>query len=67
MSTQETAPAEGSQDGTGAGDHDQPYRFGRRPRANAPFPFSTAQFVRMLLLRSCIQAGLTAPDDVRGE
>jgi hypothetical protein len=67
MSTQETAPAQEPQDGTGAGDHDEPYRFGRRPRASAPFPFSTLQYVRLLVLRSCIQAGLTAPDDLAGE
>ena len=33
-------------------DHDQPYRFGRRPRAIAPYPFSTRQFARLLVLRS---------------
>src|SRR5439155_10355848 len=33
--------ARGTHDGTGAGDHDQPYRFGRRPRATATYPFST--------------------------
>ncbi len=27
----------GSQDGQGAGDHDQPYRFGWRPRASVPY------------------------------
>ena len=50
--------ARGTHDGTGAGDHDQPYRFGRRPRASATYPFSTRQYVRLLLLRSRIQAGL---------
>src|SRR6266568_7405629 len=50
--------ASGTHDGTGAGDHDQPYRFGRRPRASATYPFSTRQYVRLLLLRSRIQAGL---------
>lgn len=42
----------GSHDGSGAGDHDVPYIFGRRPRAVAPFPFSTRQYARLLLLRS---------------
>jgi hypothetical protein len=40
----------GSLDGTGAGDHDQPYRFGLRPRASAPYPFSTRQYARLLVL-----------------
>ena len=44
----------GSLDGLGAGDHDQPYRFGWRPRASVPYPFSTRQYAR-LLLRSRVQ------------
>ncbi len=56
--------ARGTHDGTGAGDHDQPYRFGRRPRATATYPFSTRQYVRLLLLRSRIQAGLVGEDNV---
>ncbi|MDQ3810943.1 MAG: hypothetical protein M3336_11690 [Chloroflexota bacterium] len=54
----------GSHDGTGAGDHDQAYRFGRRPRAAAPYPFSTRQFIRLLVLRGRIQDGLSAQDDL---
>ena len=42
----------GSQDGDGAADHDQAYRFGWRPRASAPYPFNTRQFVRLLVMRS---------------
>ena len=42
----------GSLDGGGAGDHDQAYRFGRRPRASAPYPFNTRQFIRLLVMRS---------------
>jgi hypothetical protein len=49
----------GSLDGDGAGDHDQPYRFGWRPRASAPYPpcpaqrgFNTRQFSRLLVMRS---------------
>ena len=45
----------GSLDGLGAADHDQPYRFGRRPRASAPYPFSTRQYARLLLLRGRVQ------------
>jgi hypothetical protein len=42
-------------DGEGSADHDQPYRFGFRPRANAPYPFNTRQYARLLVLRSRIQ------------
>jgi hypothetical protein len=42
----------GSLDGEGASDHDQPYRFGWRPRASAPYPFTTRQYARLLVLRS---------------
>ena len=52
----------GSHDGTGCGDHDVPYRFGRRPRAEIPVPFSTRQYARLLVLRSRIQGGLAADD-----
>ena len=47
----------GTLDGSGAGDHDLPYRFGRKPTVNQPFPFSTHQYARLLILRSRIQAG----------
>jgi hypothetical protein len=33
----------GTKDGSGAGDHDEPYRFGRKPRADVTFPFSERQ------------------------
>jgi hypothetical protein len=45
----------GSLDGAGAGDHDQSYRFGWRPRASAPYPFNTRQFIRLLVMRSRLQ------------
>jgi hypothetical protein len=45
----------GSLDGDGAGDHDQPYRFGWRPRASVPFPFNTRQYARLLVFRSRLQ------------
>ena len=54
----------GSLDGSGTADHDQPYRFGRTPRAIAPYPFSTRQFARLLVLRGRVQAGQFAADDL---
>jgi hypothetical protein len=55
--------ASGSLDGVGSGDHDTEYRFGRRPNALAPFPFTTRQFARLLVLRSRVDAGLCGADD----
>jgi hypothetical protein len=54
-----------SLDGSGASDHDQPYRFGRPPRSSATYPFSTRQYARLLVLRSRVQAGQFGADDVR--
>ena len=54
--------AAGSLDGTGAGDHDLPYRF-HRPRSGACYPFSTRQYARLLIMRSRVQAGLVGVDD----
>jgi hypothetical protein len=34
-----------------APDHDEPYRFGRRPTVRAPFPFTERQFARLLIVR----------------
>jgi hypothetical protein len=51
-----TATSDGTLDGLGAGDHDLPYRFGRKPTSSQPFPFSTHQYARLLILRSRIQA-----------
>ncbi len=65
MSSQQIAEIDGSHDGTGAADHDIPYRFGWRPRTSAPYPFSTHQYARLLVLRSRVQAGLIGADDVR--
>jgi hypothetical protein len=45
----------GSRDGDGAGDHDQPYRFGARPRSNVTYPFNTRQYARLLVLRGRVQ------------
>jgi hypothetical protein len=41
----------GTRDGSGANDNDQPYVFGRRPRAIAPWPFTERQYARLLLVR----------------
>jgi hypothetical protein len=48
----------GSLDGDGAGDHDQPYRFGWRPRASVPFPFNTREYARLLVFRSRLEKDL---------
>ena len=50
-------PVAESRDGVGAADHDMPYVFGRLPRAMAPFPFSTREFARLLILRSQLRDG----------
>jgi hypothetical protein len=54
-----------SLDGSGAADHDQPYRFGRRQHSSAPYPFSTRQFARLLVLRGRLRAGEFGVDDAR--
>jgi hypothetical protein len=41
----------GSKDGSGAADNDQPYQFGHRPRAVAPWPFTERQYAHLLVLR----------------
>jgi len=51
-----SATTRGTLDGSGAGDHDLPYRFGRKPTSSQPFPFSTHQYARLLILRSRVQA-----------
>ena len=52
-----SATIDGTLDGSGAGDHDLPYRFGRKPTGSQPFPFSTHQYARLLILRSRVQTG----------
>jgi len=54
----------GTLDGTGAGDHDAPYVFGRRPRSMATGPFTTRQYLHLLVLRSRVEAGLVGADDL---
>jgi len=53
----------GTHDGLEAGDHDQPFHFGRRPSAVAPYPFSTREYLRLLVLRGRVQDGLAGRDD----
>jgi hypothetical protein len=45
----------------GGGDHDQPYR-PATPSATWPFPFSTRQYARLLVLRGLIRDGALADD-----
>ncbi len=65
QSLQQTQAVISTRGGTGAGDHDQPYVFGRRPRSNATGPFTTRQYLHLLVLRSRVEAGLFAADDRR--
>lgn len=51
-----SATIDGTLDGSGAGDHDMPYRFGRKPNVNQPFPFSTHEYARLLIVRSRLQS-----------
>ncbi len=61
-------PADGgTKDGAGAGDHDEPYRFGRRPHAVAPWPFSERQYARLLVLRGRLSDDEVYPDDRANE
>ena len=70
MNTGSTAAAvrqssSGSLDGVGAGDHDLSLGPGGRPRASAPYPFSTRQYARLLVLRGRVREAL-GPEDLRG-
>ncbi|MDQ3811643.1 MAG: hypothetical protein M3336_15285 [Chloroflexota bacterium] len=53
--SQSNESAGGSKDGSGAADHDEPYQFGRRPRAVAPWPFTERQYARLLVLRGRVR------------
>ena len=54
--TDEAVDLTGTKDGDTAADHDEPYRFGRRPTTLAPHPFSERQYARLLILRSRVQS-----------
>ena len=55
----------GTKDGTGASDNDEPYTFGRRPRAIAPWPFTERQFAHLLVLRGRVQDAADPADRVQ--
>lgn len=63
MNPQSTELIDGTLDADGAADHDIPFKFGRRPRLEATYPFSTRQYARLLVLRSRIDADLVGTDD----
>ena len=63
-SSPEIQAVTGTLDGDGASDCDQPYMYGRRPSANATGPFTTREYVRLLVLRSRIQAGDCSANDL---
>jgi hypothetical protein len=54
----------GTKDGSSAADNDQPYRFGLRPVAKAPFPFTERQYARLLILRGRVQDGMPINEQV---
>jgi hypothetical protein len=61
--TGQTGSTFGSLDGTDASDHDVAFHFGRRPSSVAPYPFSTRQYARLLVLRSRYEERLMQGDD----
>ena len=63
MTSQPIETACGTRDGSGAGDRDQPFRYGHKPTTLAPYPFSTRQYARLLVLRSRMEAGVSCTDD----
>jgi hypothetical protein len=56
----EAQASAGSFDGQGGGDHDKPYAFGRLPNSVAPFPFTTREYARLLIMRGRLQAARAA-------
>ena len=56
----------GSRDGVGAGDHDEPFTFGRRPSSTWTYPFAARQFARLLVLRGKVRDGEIAGDGATG-
>jgi len=66
-SSQQSHTSLSSAEGSRFTTYDEEYRFGRRPRTIAPFPFTTHEFARLLVLRSRVCAGLFAADDLAAE
>jgi hypothetical protein len=62
LNEESAAPLTGTKDGETAADHDEPYRFGRRPNTKAPYPFTERQYARLLIMRSRIQSAESAQD-----
>jgi hypothetical protein len=57
MADQERTPSlDGSRDGTGAADNDQPYQFGHTSTCTWPYPFSSLEFARLLIVRGRVRA-----------
>src|SRR5689334_13087731 len=70
LSPANASPVTGSLDGDGSADHDEPYRFGCRPRSSATYPFNTRQYARLLALRGRVRDQIGAslellPVDIR--
>ena len=64
MAEQEPTPSSNeSKDGTGAADHDQPYRFGHKLTTARPYPFSRAEFAHLLIVRGRVRAAKERVDD----
>ncbi|MBV9325504.1 MAG: hypothetical protein JO352_17155 [Chloroflexi bacterium] len=53
----------GTKDGRGAGDHDQPFTFGQRASARAPFPFTPIEYAHLLVARGRVRDGLFGAAD----
>jgi len=57
MAEQEHTPStDGSRDGAGAADHDQPYQFGQKSTSTWPCPFTGFEFARLLIVRGRVRA-----------
>ena len=59
--TETTADLENTRE---SGEFDLPYRFGWTPRTIAPYPFSTRQFARLLVLRGRVREAEFGADDL---
>jgi hypothetical protein len=60
--TRPPATLPGTKDGSGAGDHDEAFRFGYRPSARWTYPFNASQYGRLLIMRGRVQDGDYATD-----